>query len=115
MIDSAKKEGRHLEHTMGAVGFRSYGPAEVLEPLEVERPKVGPDTVLVKVTAAGVNPADWLLRSGRVRFLARSRLPFVPGADVAGVVEEVGPAVARFRPGDAVYAMLPNVAGGGYA
>jgi NADPH:quinone reductase-like Zn-dependent oxidoreductase len=115
VINSPQKGRQHHTRTMGAVGFRSYGPAEVLEPLKMERPEIGPDTVLVRVAAAGVNPADWLLRSGRLRFVARSRLPFVPGADVAGVVEEVGRAVTRFRPGDAIYAMLPSVAGGGYA
>ncbi len=115
MIDSPQKGRQHHARTMVAAGFWSYGPAEVLGPLEVERPEIGPDRVLVRVAASGVNPADWLLRSGRLRFVARSRLPFVPGADVAGVVEEVGRAVTRFRAGDAIYAMLPSVAGGGYA
>ncbi len=115
MIDSWQKGRQHHTRTMKAAGFWGYGPAEVLGPLNRERPEIGSDTVLVRVAAAGVNPADWLLRSGRLRFVARSRLPFVPGADVAGVVEEVGRAVTRFRPGDAIYAMLPSVAGGGYA
>ena len=115
MIDSSEKERHHLNRTMGAVGFGRYGSAEVLEPIWVERPSLGPDAVLIRVAAAGVNPADTLLRSGRLRFATRSKLPFVPGADVAGVVESVGPAVTQFRPGDAVYAMLPSTAGGGYA
>lgn len=104
-----------MEQTMEAIGFRRYGPAEVLEPLEVARPPLTPDGVSIRIAAAGVNPADWNLRSGRLRRFARLTFPFVPGADVAGIVAAVGPAVARFRPGDAVYAMLPNVAGGGYA
>ena len=115
VIDAPQEERQHQSRTMEAVGFRHYGPAEVLEPLEVERPPVEPDTVLIRVAAAGVNPADTLLRSGRLRLATRSKLPFVPGADVAGLVESVGPAVTRFRPGDAVYAMLPSTAGGGYA
>ena len=100
---------------MRAVGLRRYGPPEVLEPLQVKMPEPGPDDVLIRVAAAGVNPADCLLRSGKLRFVARSRMPFVPGADVAGVVEAVGPNVTRFGVGDPVYAMLPNTAGGGYA
>jgi NADPH:quinone reductase-like Zn-dependent oxidoreductase len=95
--------------------LRRYGPPEVLEPLEVERPEPGPDGVLIRVAAAGVNPADCLLRSGGLRFVARQKMPFVPGADVAGVVEAVGPDVTRFGVGDPVYAMLPSTAGGGYA
>lgn len=100
---------------MNAVGFHRYGPPEVLEKLEVAKPTPAPDALLVRVAAAGVNPAASILRSGRLRFVARSKLPFVPGADVAGVVAEVCDAVTRFRPGDEVYAMLPNTAGGGYA
>lgn len=99
---------------MRAVGLRRYGPPEVLEPLEVERPEPGPDGVLIRAAAAGVNPADCLLRSGGLRFVARQKMPFVPGADVAGVVEAVGRNVTRFGVGDSVYAMLPNTAGGGY-
>lgn len=104
-----------MQQVMQAIGFRRYGSPEVLEPLEVALPTLPADGVLIRVAAAGVNPADWNLRSGRLRRFARLTFPFVPGADVAGVVAAVGPAVARFRPGDAVYAMLPNVAGGGYA
>jgi len=101
--------------TMKAVGLRRYGPPEVLEILELERPRPASDGVLIRVAAGGVNPADCLLRSGGLRFLARQEMPFVPGADVAGIVEATGPDVTRFRSGDPVYAMLPSTAGGGYA
>jgi NADPH:quinone reductase-like Zn-dependent oxidoreductase len=104
-----------MEQMMQAIGFRRYGPPEVLEPLEVPVPTLASDTVLIHVAAAGVNPADWRFRSGQFRFAVRLKLPFVPGSDVAGVVVAIGPAVTRFRPGDAVYAMLPTAAGGGYA
>ncbi len=109
--------GGGSDRKMRAVGLRRYGPPEVLEPLEVERPEPGPDGVLIRVAAAGVNPADCLLRSGGLRFVARQEMPFVPGADVAGVVEAVGSDVTRFGVGDPVYAMLPSPAGGyaGYA
>ena len=108
-------EGPASGEKMRAVGLRRYGPPEVLEGLEVERPEPTSDGVLIRVAAGGVNPADCLLRSGGLRFVARQKMPFVPGADVAGVVEATGPAVTRFEPGDPVYAMLPNTAGGGYA
>ena len=109
------KRGEGLDQKMRAVGIRRYGPPEVLESLEVEKPEPGPDSVLIRVAAAGVNPADCLLRSGGLRFVARQKMPFVPGADVAGIVEATGPDATRFRVGDPVYAMLPNTAGGGYA
>jgi NADPH:quinone reductase-like Zn-dependent oxidoreductase len=114
-VHPSEAERGVLNRKMRAVGLRRYGPPEVLETLEVERPEPAPDGVLIRVAAAGVNPADCLLRSGGLRFVARQKMPFVPGADVAGVVEAVGPDVTRFRVGDSVYAMLPNTAGGGYA
>jgi len=101
--------------TMQAIGFRRYGSAEALENLEVAKPDLGPGEVLVRVAAAGVNPADWALRRGQLRPFVRLKFPFVPGSDVAGVVEAAGPGTSRFRPGDAIFAMTPSTSGGGYA
>jgi NADPH:quinone reductase-like Zn-dependent oxidoreductase len=100
---------------MQAIGFHRYGAAEVLEPLKLPRPLLAPAQVLIEVAAAGVNPADWVLRSGQLRRFIRLKFPFVPGLEVAGVVAEVGSEVTKFRPGTPVYAMLPNNTGGGYA
>lgn len=99
---------------MKAIGIRRYGAADVLETLELPKPTPGPDQVLIRVVAASVNPADWRIRKGHFRLFIRT-LPFVLGADVAGIVEAVGAAVSRFQPGDAVYTMLPINQGGGYA
>lgn len=104
-----------MELTMRAVAFRRYGPADVLESLVLPRPSVRPDSILIRVAAAAVNPADWRLRDGQFRLAMRLRFPFIPGSDVAGIVESVGPAVSRFQLGDAVYAMIPTMMGGGYA
>lgn len=94
-----------MEQSMKAVGFRRFGPANVLETLDVPKPTLTSHTVLIRVGAASVNPGDWQIRNGRFRFFIRSRLPFIPGADVAGTVEQVGSDVTRFHPGDAVYAI----------
>src|SRR3712207_3468831 len=96
--DRTQREGL----TMRAVGFRRYGPPEVLEALEVPQPGPRPGEVLIRVAVAGVNPADWALRSGKLRLFARLKLPFVPGSDVAGVVEAAGPGATNFEPGEAV-------------
>lgn len=98
---------------MKAIQIQEYGSSEVLQIREVPKPEPKPDEVLMRVVAASVNPADSLLRSGGLRFFIK--LPFVPGCDVAGIVESVGNAVQDFRPGDAVYTMLPANKGGGYA
>ena len=106
---------QHERQTMRAFGFRRYGPPDVLEMLEVPRPEPGPGEVLISVAAAGVNPADWALRAGRLRPFVRLELPFISGSDVAGVVEETGEGVTKFVPGEAVYAMTPTTTGGAYA
>lgn len=104
-----------MANTMSAVAFGGYGEAEVLERFEVPVPLLKHDEVLVRVAAAGINPADWRIRSGQFKRFMKVPLPFVPGADVAGVVAAVGTSVEQFQPGDRVFAMLPAARGGGYA
>lgn len=89
--------------TMQAIVQRSLGGPEVLELSELPRPRPEPTEVLVRVHAAGINPADWKARS---RGLPVRKLPFTPGWDVAGVVHEVGFGVTRFAPGDRVFGMV---------
>jgi threonine dehydrogenase-like Zn-dependent dehydrogenase len=52
---------------MKAVQIDGYGGVEVLDVREVERPEPGPNQVLVAVRAAGINPSEWAMRTGRVR------------------------------------------------
>ncbi|MHA6630203.1 NADP-dependent oxidoreductase [Pseudonocardia sichuanensis] len=89
---------------MKAIAFRRYGGPEVLEPMELPEPKVGPDWVLIRAKAASVNPVDWKVREGGLDALIPAHFPVVPGWDVAGVVERVGPAVTGLRPGEEVVA-----------
>lgn len=96
------------EHSMTAVVQDRYGTADVLELREVPRPTLGDHDVLVLVATAGVDRGVWHLMTGRpylTRFafgLRRPRNP-VPGLDLAGVVDTVGPAVTRFAVGDLVF------------
>ncbi len=95
---------------MKAMVQDSYGSADVLELREIDKPQIGDHEVLVRVRAAGVNPADWAIMSG-LPYVARPapiyglRRPKngVRGTDVAGRVEAVGTAVTRFHPGDEVF------------
>ncbi|POX47135.1 NADPH:quinone reductase [Streptomyces sp. Ru71] len=96
--------------TMRAVSQDVLGGPEVLKVIELPRPAPRPNQVLVRVRAAGVNPTDWKHRALGA-FLGRP--PFVLGWDVSGVVEAVGIGVARFRPGDEVFGMLPYPYGHG--
>ena len=86
---------------MKAMVQDTYGSAEVLELRDIDKPEIGDDEVLVRVRAAGVNPADWAVMSG-LPYIARPvyglRKPknAVRGTDVAGQVEAVGTGVTRF-------------------
>jgi NADPH:quinone reductase-like Zn-dependent oxidoreductase len=96
---------------MKAAVYTRYGPPDVVQIKDVEKPVPKDDEVLIKVRAASVNPADWRLMRGVpyiFRILYRIPTPTVEhpgrlGHDVAGVVEAVGRNVTKFRPGDAVF------------
>jgi NADPH2:quinone reductase len=87
---------------MKAILMRAPGGTEVLEPAEVPTPAIADaNQLLVRVHAAGLNPLDTKVR--KLHFMYPDHLPAILGCDGAGVVERVGPAVTRFRPGDEVY------------
>lgn len=77
---------------------------------DLPMPKAGPEEVVVRIHASGVNPLDTKIRAGAADH-ARHPLPAVLGIDLAGVVEEVGPGVADFVRGDQVWAMAGGVGG----
>ncbi|GGP32761.1 NADP-dependent oxidoreductase [Streptomyces melanogenes] len=87
---------------MRAVIQKSFGGPEVLEVVEVERPKPLGGELLVRVRASAINPVDVAVRSGAYPLLGEP--PFGVGWDISGVVEEAGPG-ARFKVGDEVYGM----------
>ncbi|MFE7185263.1 NAD(P)-dependent alcohol dehydrogenase [Streptomyces erythrochromogenes] len=93
---------------MKAIVQDGYGPPEVLRVEEVDRPVPGRGEVLVRVRAAGVDQGVWHLMAGlpyalRPVFGLRAPRVRIPGMDLAGLVEAVGPDVTRVRPGDEVY------------
>src|SRR3954452_12025903 len=88
---------------MKAFVVEHYGK-DGLRAAEVPEPAVGAGDVLVKVSAAGINPLDTMVRDGEFKRLLKYRTPFVLGHDVAGVVTQVGAAVRGLQAGDEVYA-----------
>ena len=90
---------------MQAIRVEQFGEPEVMKLMEVPPPKVGPGQVLVRMHAVGVNPVETYIRAGT--YARKPALPFTPGNDGAGVVEEAGPplpgGVTKFRAGDRVY------------
>jgi NADPH:quinone reductase-like Zn-dependent oxidoreductase len=100
------------ERRLRAIRVERFGGPEVLRVVSVEAPAPSPGEVLVRVATAGVNPVDWKVRAGGAgeRF---GRPPYVPGWDVAGVVEATGDGVSAFAVGDEVFGMprFPEPAG----
>ncbi|WP_329023830.1 NADP-dependent oxidoreductase [Streptomyces sp. NBC_01423] len=87
---------------MKAISYSRFGDESVLEYGERPDPKVGPDTVLVKVRAAAVNPVDRATREGKLDSILDTVFPVIPGWDVSGVVVQPGVAVDEFAVGDEV-------------
>ena len=93
---------------MRAITLEKYGSPDVLMLKAVEKPTPNDDQVLIKIHAAGANPADWHFIRGapiiaRIEFgLMKPRIK-IPGNDFAGTVEAIGANVTQFKPGDAVF------------
>jgi NADPH:quinone reductase-like Zn-dependent oxidoreductase len=101
---------------MKAIVYTQYGPPEVLQLKDIEKPTPKDDEVLIKVQAASVNRSDWEGLIGKPLY-ARSgglRRPrgHILGSDIAGRVEAVGKSVTRLHPGDEVFGLLPDYKGG---
>ncbi|MCP3029097.1 quinone oxidoreductase [Halobacillus sp. A5] len=95
---------------MKSVLFKEYGGPDVLQTAEVTKPEPKKGEVLVRVTAIGVNYADTARREGA--YVVPTPLPFTPGAEIAGVVEEASEGAEHFSKGDRVVTLISS---GGYA
>ena len=88
---------------INAIQVHAYGNADQLKLERIPMPEPQAGEVLVRVHAAGVNPGDWKVREGWAKGFLPPILPYVPGADLAGVVTKVGPRVTAFHPGQEVF------------
>lgn len=95
---------------MRAQILNAHGGPENFEFIEVSRPEVRPGTVLVRIAAAALNQIDVKIRGG---LPIGPALPAILGSDLAGVVEEIGPGVIDFKPGDEVFGCAGGVKGQG--
>ena len=106
--------GKGSEQQMKAIVQRKYGPPDVLQLEEIEKPMPKDHQILVKVHAASLNALDWrpfAMPSFLIRLLSgglsKPKDPKV-GVDVAGTVEAVGKDVTEFQPGDEVFGVAPG-------
>ncbi|MDF0725416.1 NADPH:quinone oxidoreductase family protein [Cytobacillus sp. S13-E01] len=95
---------------MKAIQLTEFGGPEVLRFVEVERPTPNANEVLIEVKAVGVNYADTARREGQ--YVINTPLPFIPGAEVAGVIVEVGENVTSVKVGTRVVTLIDS---NGYA
>lgn len=100
------------KQTSQAIRIHQYGGPEILKLETVQHAQPQAGEVLVRVLAAGMNPVDWKLTEGHMRDFMPLQFPYIPGRDIAGIVEEVGPGVTEFQKGQAVFGQTTQ---GGYA
>ncbi|WP_434431927.1 NADP-dependent oxidoreductase [Lactiplantibacillus paraplantarum] len=89
---------------MQAVVINQYGGPEELQMTTIDQPTIAADEVLVAVKATSINPIDWKARQGLLKGMFDWQMPVVLGWDVAGIIVAAGPAVTKFKLGDAVFA-----------
>ncbi len=94
--------------TMKAVRVARFGGPETVKIERIPKPKPGTGEVLVRVEACAINPIDWKLREGIFKDL---KLPFTPGGDFCGSIEELGAGVTEYEKGQAVYGCAPGSVG----
>ena len=87
---------------MKAVRYLKYGGPEVLEIVEIEKPKISSDQILIENYASSINPFDFKVRSGMIPGMP-SEFPITIGGDFSGKVVEVGDGVTEFKTSDEVY------------
>lgn len=92
---------------MRAAQIKRYSKNIQITVNQLSIPEVGPSDVLVKIKAAAVNPLEQLILTGSIRLIQDYRMPLTLGNECAGVVEQTGAEVTRFKAGDKVYACLP--------
>lgn len=96
---------------MKAVVMNSFGGPEVLQSADLPMPTPKAGEILIQVHAAGINPVDYKIRSGK--FLrAETKLPSILGRDVSGTIAAIGRGVSGFNVGDEVFAFLASHSGG---
>src|SRR3984893_5474695 len=88
---------------MKAVVLHEYCGPDQLKYEDWDDPQVGDGQILIRVTAAGINPIDWKIRSGAMRTFIPLQLPAILGYDYSGVVRSVGWGVERYAEGDKVF------------
>lgn len=101
---------------MKAIQIFKYNKQDINATLvEIAKPAIQADEVLVRIKAAGVNPLDNKITRGGVKMLVPHQLPLTMGHEFAGIVEAVGSKVQGLSVGDKVYGLMPTIKAGAFA
>lgn len=98
---------------MKAAQINEYGPPDAVKIVDIEKPAVAENQVLIEVHASSLNPWDTFVREGRAQSFMRLDLPVTLGGDIAGVVVEIGQGVTGLRIGDEIYGAAGITGGSG--
>jgi NADPH:quinone reductase-like Zn-dependent oxidoreductase len=102
-----------IVQNMKAIQYKAFGNSDAIEVVEISQPTINNENeVLIQVKAASVNPLDIKFRNGIMQKMRPINLPYIPGADVAGIVIAIGEKVTQFKAGDEVVVVTRD---GGYA
>ncbi len=97
-----------MTEMMKAIQAMDYGDPSVLKFEQAERPEPGGSQVLIRLKAAGVNPADWKYESGMFKERMPLHFPWMPGLEGSGIVQAISEDVKRFQTGQEVYGVIPS-------
>ena len=100
---------------MKRIQYHRYGGPEEMRLETYQLPAPNRDEIAVRVSASSINPVDWKIRQGAMKFMTGWRFPRAMGLDFSGVVESVGAGVTRFTAGDEVFGTVPMKPSGAFA
>jgi NADPH:quinone reductase-like Zn-dependent oxidoreductase len=96
---------------MKAYYSTGYGGPDVSQYGDYPDPSVTPNQVLVEVKAVSINPVDFKVKRGDLKFISGRKFPRIFGSDFSGIVKEAGADAAKFKPGDRVYGVASVIFG----
>lgn len=114
-LDNNIKRQTASENILERLEYDRYGGPELVHLSSFTLPKPTGDEVVVRVVAASINPMDWKIRSGQMKFFTGSKFPRAMGAEFSGIVEAVGSKVLKFKAGDAFIGSVTMKASGAFA
>ncbi|AZZ36969.1 NADPH:quinone reductase [Bdellovibrio sp. qaytius] len=88
---------------MKAAFIKKYGNDEVMHVGDLPKPQVGPHDVLIQIKAASINPIDFKIKAGLLKFLRKNSFPLILGHDLSGEIVKIGDQVTKFKKGDLVF------------